>query len=478
MPGPTFYFYDLETSGLSPRDSRIMQFGGQRTDMDLKPVSEPHNLLIRLTEDTLPDPYAVLVTGITPQQTIQDGLSEVEFLKIFTEKIATPGTIFVGFNSVRFDDEFVRFLHYRNFYDPYEWAYKDGRSRWDLLDLTRLTRALRPEGIVWPKDKDGKSTNRLELLTSANGLDHANAHDAVSDVQATIAMARLIKSKQPKLFNFLLTMREKQKIAELVETNEPFVYASGKYPGESEKTTIAIMLAKHPKRAGALVYDLRHDPTPFKDLSVDELVEAWKRRWDDPGLHLPVKTLQYNRCPAVAPISVLDAASQKRINLSIDQARQNLAKLHSQKDLVDNVLKALGIMDDQQELKFAEEHQPVDAQLYGQFFSDTDRQLCQQLRSQQPADLLSFQSKFHDKRLKELLPLYKARNFTSSLTDTERAVWEQHCQDYLFVGGTNSRLARYFSKLEELKQQVGTTDKQKYVLEDLRLYGESLLPDS
>jgi len=474
----TFYFYDLETSGLSPREGRIMQFGGQRTDMDLNPIGEPHNILIRLTEDILPDPYAVMVTGITPQQTLQDGISEADFLKIFAEEIAKPATIFVGYNNVRFDDEFVRFLHYRNFYDPYVWQYKDERSRWDLLDVSRMTRALRPEGIIWPQDKDGKPTNRLELLASVNGLDHASAHDALSDAQAVIEVAKLIKAKQPKLFKFLLEMRDKQKIAKLVETDQPFVYTSGKYPGEFQKTTLAVMLAKHPKRAGALVYDLRYDPSELSNLTVDQLVEAWRRRWDDPGLRLPIKTLQYNRCPAVAPLGVLDEASQKRLGITKATVASHLQKLRDQGDLVARVLKAVGIMDEQQALKFADEEQAVDAQLYGGFFSDGDRLLCEQVRKEQTLDASTLQTKFHDKRLKELLPLYKARNFSTSLTTSERAAWDQHCHDYLFTGGDNGHAARFFAKLEELKQQPKLSDAQRYVLEDLRLYGESLIPEN
>src|SRR3989344_5067621 len=162
-------FYDLETSGFNPREQRIMQFAGQRTEMQLKPIGEPFNYLIKMTEDILPDPDAVLLTGITPQSTIADGITEVAFLKIFAHEISIPGTVFVGFNSIRFDDEFIRFLHYRNFYDAYEWHWADGRGRWDMLDVVRMTRALRPDGIKWPFDSSGVPANRLELLTAING---------------------------------------------------------------------------------------------------------------------------------------------------------------------------------------------------------------------------------------------------------------------------------------------------------------------
>jgi exodeoxyribonuclease-1 len=248
----SFYFYDLETSGISSRSARIMQFAGQRTDLDLKPIGEPETFYIKITPDVLPDPEAILLTGITPQKTLLDGITEAEFLKYFYDKIALPGTIFTGFNSIRFDDEFIRFLNYRNFWDAYEWQWQGSRSKWDILDVSRMTRALRPEGIEWPFDSDGKPSNKLELLAKINKLDHAQAHDAVSDVQATITLARLIKQKQPKLFDYLLGMRDKKRIEELVLKPQPFVYCSGRYSGEYLKTTLAITLTTHPTQKGAV----------------------------------------------------------------------------------------------------------------------------------------------------------------------------------------------------------------------------------
>jgi len=220
-----FFWYDLETSGISPREQRVMQFAGQRTDMDLKPIGAPVNILVRLGEDILPDPEAVLLTGITPQSTLQDGVTEVEFLKLFYEQVATRDTIFVGYNTIRFDDEFMRFMNYRNFYDAYEWQWRDGRSRWDLLDVVRMTRALRPEGIKWPMTDDGKPTNRLELITKLNGVSHEHAHDALADVIASIEVARLIRTKQPKLFDWLLKLRGKNDVKKFLDANQTFIYA-------------------------------------------------------------------------------------------------------------------------------------------------------------------------------------------------------------------------------------------------------------
>jgi len=294
----SFLFYDLETSGFSPRQARIMQFAGQRTDMDLKPIGEPFNFLIKIGSDILPDPDAVLLTGITPQQTLTDGLSEAEFLKVFYEEIVQPETIFIGFNSIRFDDEFMRFLNYRNFYDAYGWQWKDSRSKWDLLDVVRMTRALRPGGIEWPFASDGKPTNKLEFLTKVNKIDHVGAHDALSDVNATIAVARLVKDKQPDLFKYLLSVRDKKSVQRLVEKNEPFVYTSGHFSSEFMHTTAVIQLVPSPTNGAVLIYDLRYDPSPFLKMSVDKLIEAWKYTKDPNALRLPVKTLKYNHAPS------------------------------------------------------------------------------------------------------------------------------------------------------------------------------------
>lgn len=471
----TFFWYDLETTGINPREDRIMQFAGQRTDMDMNPIGEPVNVLVRLSDDILPAPDAILLTGITPQQTLADGLSEVEFLRLFYEQVALPGTVFVGFNSIRFDDEFMRFLHYRNFYDAYEWQWRDGRGRWDLLDVVRMTRALRPDGIEWPI-VDGKPSNRLELLTKVNGIAHQDAHDALGDVRVSIAFAKLIQTKQPKLFHWLLDHRDKAKVAALVEQDEPFVYSSGKYDTDAEKTTVAIRIASHPKNKGALVYDLRHDPTPFLELSPKELAGRWRwTREPDAPARLPVKTMQYNRCPAVAPLSVLDTASRERIKIDLSEVAKHHKVLQDNPEFITRVLAALEILDAEQTSRQSAASSPVDAQLYDGFFSDQDKTVMAVVRAAQPQDLIELEPDLRDVRLKMLLPLYKARNFSRFLTDEERAAWEAHRYHALIDGGVNSKLAKYMHRLQQLADTVQDADK-RYVLQELQLYAESIMP--
>jgi exodeoxyribonuclease-1 len=477
----SFFFYDLETSGFDPRRARVMQFAGQRTDLNLKPVGEPVNVLIKMTSDILPEPDAILVTGITPQMTIADGVTEAEFLKLFYEKVARPDTIFAGFNSIRFDDEFMRFLNYRNFYDAYEWQWIDRSSRWDILDVARMTRALRPDGIKWPFAPDGKPTNRLGFLTTLNKLSHEAAHDALSDVLATIDVARLIRDKQPALFDHLLKIRKKDAVRAIVESKKPFMYTSGRYPSQYLHTTAAVLLGRHAKQDYALVYDLRFDPTPFLEMSVDELIEMWRYNKDPEAVRLPVKTLKYNRCPAIVPGVVKDEATLKRLKLSRDDISSNLAKLtQGGKVFVDKLFQAVERMDVEREkaqIALVDNQLTVDERLYDGFIDGGDKPAMRAVRLASADELTDIGSNFKDSRLKNLLPLYKARNFPKSLEGDEVVEWEKFRALQLLEGGENSRAAKYFARLAELAEGK-LTGEQKYLLEELQLYGQSVIPDS
>ena len=471
----TFYFFDVETSGFSPRTDRIMQFAGQRIDMDLNPIDQPDNILIKLTPDVLPEPGAVLVHGIAPQKTLNEGISEKEFCKYLTGQVSMPNTIMVGYNNIRFDNEFLRFTLWRNFYDAYEWSWKEGCSTWDLLDVARMTRALRPEGINWPFAPDGKPSNKLEYLSAVNKLDHVDAHDAMSDVKASIAVARLIKQKQPKLFKYLFNIRSKDKAAPLVTKGDPLVYTSGRYPAEFEKTTIAVIVAKKADRTGALVYDLRIDPGEFKDLSADELAKRWADR-SDGAPYFPVKELRYNRCPAVAPLSVLDMAGMKRLKLHKEIIADHLTELQKAKNFGDKLIEALDMMWPPRQPEMVVDQRKVDGQLYDAFVPDEDRTKMSLLRAAKPDQLSDLKLDFKDVRLKALLPLYKARNFPEVLTTIEKKLWEDFRRQKLLAGDDTSQVARFFAQLEELDKTPGLDAEKRGLLEELKHYGESAIP--
>ena len=466
----TFFFYDLETSGLSARQDRIMQFAGQRTDMNLEPIGESYNVLVALNDDTLPSPDALMVTGITPQKTVDEGYTEAQFARMLSEEIFTPDTIAVGFNNVRFDDEFIRHLLWRNFYDPYEWSWKDGRSRWDLLDVVRLTRALRPEGIEWPFDDKGEPTNRLELITQANGIAHENAHDALADVTALIDVTKLVKDKQPQLYEYLLKMRDKKQVQTLVNLDDkkPFVYASGRYDKEFAKTTVAFPLSSG-RHGAVIVYDLRYDPTPFVDLSADDLAAkifaTWEQRQAEDFVSLPVKELQYNRCPAVAPLGVLEQGDGwQKISLDAKTVQKHQNILLSHPDFAE---KLRGIFENKSAFKKMPD---PEAQLYDGFLNDRDRIRVEAVRNADERELADFHPEFQDERLVPLLLHYKARNFPRTISQDELQQWESWRAQHL-----QAQLPQFMASLQRLAPTANDNDRQ-FTLQELQLWAESVLP--
>lgn len=431
--------------------------------MDLEPIGEPDDFLIRLTPDILPEPDAILVTGITPQRTHLEGIPEHEFLDYFQDSISILDTIFVGFNTIRFDDEFMRFLHYRNLHDPYEWQWKDGRSRWDLLDVVRMTRALRPEGIKWPFAPDGSRANRLELLTAINGLEHTHAHNALSDVIGSIEVAKLIKTNQPKLFEYLLSIRDKKSVASVLSVPVPLVYTSGRYPGEFEKTTIVIPIGPDKEPGSTLVYDLRTDPVTW--LASAELQDS----------EHPIKPVKHNRCPAIAPISVMDQESWARIGLNpelinerVSFVRENstkLAALYKPKFVRPEAVPLLEIPLEQ-----------VDAALYDGFIGGNDKKLLERIRGLSVDELTDLEATFEDKRLGGLVFLYKARQYPKSLLAEERIRWEKYLENKFMSDTENGEYATFMKRLEELAKLDYLDADKRYILEELALYGQSIVP--
>ena len=439
--------------------------------MDLTPIGEPYNMLVALSDDTLPNPDALMVTGITPQKTVDEGYSEVQFARILNDEIFTPDTIVVGFNNIRFDDEFIRHLLWRNFYDPYEWCWKDGRSRWDMLDVVRMTRALRPEGISWPLDDAGEPTNRLELITRENGIAHKNAHDAMSDVDALIDVTKLIRDKQPQLFEYLLKMRDKKEVVKLVNVDDkkPFVYSSGRYDKEFAKTTAAFPLATG-RNGNVVVYDLRYDPTPFIDLSESELAHkvyaSWQERQAEDFVKLPAKELQPNRCPAVAPLGVLaHGGGWAKISLDAETIAKHQKILLAHPEFAE---KLRTIFENKPE--FTRSPDP-EAQLYDGFLNDRDRLRAEAVRNASERELADFHPNFADERLPGLLLHYKARNFPKTLSSDEREMWQTWR-----AARIQAQLPKYMAALQRFAASALDPGKE-FIVQELQLWAESILPE-
>ncbi len=475
MAANTFYWHDYETFGVLPRRDRPAQFAGLRTDADLVEVGTPQMIYCQPAPDYLPDPESCLLTGILPQTCLEHGLPEHAFAAAIERELAEPGTVGVGYNTIRFDDEVTRHLFWRNLIDPYAREWQNDCGRWDLLDVVRTTFALRPEGIEWPRHEDGRPSFKLEHLTAANGLLHEAAHDALSDVRATIALARLIKTRQPRLWDFCLSLRRKDAVLREIDllNPRPVLHISGMYGAERGCIAIVWPLAAHPTNKNEIiVWDLANDPAELASLDAATARERMFSRSEDlpEGVsRLPVKTIHINKSPiVVGNLKTLSPAMAERWQIDVTKAMQHAEaarQLPTLSALWAEVFQRPG------------ETAPVDVDedLYGGFVGNGDRRTLNMLRTLGPEHLAQEKVSFQDARLEEVFFRYRARNFLASLDASDLARWESHRAACLHQGAGSSRsLAAFFEQIDALSEQAD--ERGEGILGALYDYAESIAP--
>ncbi|MFZ4831695.1 exodeoxyribonuclease I [Rouxiella sp. Mn2063] len=468
---PTFYFHDYETFGKNPALDRPAQFAGVRTDADFNIIEEPLVIYCRPADDYLPEPEAVMITGITPQLALAKGLNEAEFTAQIHTAFSVPGTCIVGYNNIRFDDEVSRNILYRNFYDPYAYSWQNGNSRWDLLDVMRACYALRPEGINWPENDDGFPSFRLEHLTRANGIEHENAHDAMADVYATIAMAKLVKQAQPRLFDYLLEHRNKHKINALIDipAMTPLVHVSGMFGAARGNTSWVAPLAWHPDNKNAvIVCDLGGDMTPLLELDANQMRERLYTRRENlaPGQSpLPIKLLHINKCPVLAPAKTLLPENAERLGIDRQYCLNNLQLLRQDPHVREKVVALFA------EAEPFTPSEDVDARLYDGFFSEADRSTMRIIQQTKPENLPALDLSFNDPRLETLLFRFRARNYPGTLDDAEQQKWLAHRKEVL----NSDKVQNYVLQLESLYNLHEGDAEKTALLKALFEYGRQLV---
>jgi len=467
---PTLFWLDYETFGATPSTDRPCQFAGVRTDMDLNIIGEPLVIYCKPPVDYLPSPEACLITGITPQEAHEKGLPEPEFIAQIHAELSKPNTCVIGYNNVRFDDEVTRYTLYRNFFDPYAWAWQNGNSRWDLLDIMRTCYALRPDGVNWPDNEDGLPSFKLEHLSVANGIEHANAHDAMADVYATIELAKILKQNQPKLFDYLFNLRHKRKLQELIDIVEltPLVHVSGMFGVGCGNTSWIVPMAWHPDNKNAVItVNLAMDPTPLIELDADTLRERLYTKRADLGpdeLPIPLKLVHLSKCPVLAPAKTLKAEDAERIGIDRQQCLKNLQLLKSHPEIREKLLAIYGV-----EREYSANNN-VDAMLYDGFFSTADRSTIDIIRETAPEELAKLELNVDDKRIRPLLFRYRARNYPMTLDFKEQQQWKHHCQDYF-----ESNLPAYMENLESIAMTHQADEAKMAILKAVYEYVDSLV---
>jgi len=477
MTQNTLYWHDYETFGLDPLRDRPVQFAGVRTDEDLNIIGEPLNIMARPAPDTLPHPISSIITGITPQQALEQGMPEAEFISRILEELSQPGTCGVGYNSLRFDDEVTRNTLYRNLYDPYGREWQNGNSRWDIIDMVRACCDLRPEGIVWPQREDvDRSSFRLEELTAANGIHHAQAHDALSDVFATIAMAKLIKDKQSKLYDFLYKLRRKNEVLKYIDLKEmtPILHTSGMYGSDYGNTRMVVPIAAHPtNKNSVIVFDLAQDPKYLLDLGAKTLRDRLYTSSDDlpDGVERPaLKQLFINKCPVIAPTSTLTGEAAKRLNIDLMTCKRNRQTLIAARKAIQQKIGKIF-----EPVEFEPVTDP-DLMIYaGGFFADKDKTLMNTIHSTDPEALGTQTWRFDDKRLPEMLFRYRARNYPETLSIDEQAEWVEHCRARLIEGEAGHlTFTGFYDEIEELRTEMELDEHKMRLLDEVAAFGREL----
>ncbi|MEQ3639564.1 MAG: exodeoxyribonuclease I [Alteromonas sp.] len=476
MQTPTFLWHDFETFGTNTHKDLPCQFAAVRTDENLNIVGRPINIISAIANDYLPHPEACLVTGITPQQTLRDGSNEADFAAKIYQEMSTPNTCSVGYNSIRFDDEVARFLFYRNFYDPYSREWRNGNSRWDIIDLARACYALRPEGIVWPKRDDGSPSFKLELLTEANGLEHGNAHDALSDVYATIALAKLIKEKQPRLFDYAFSLRSKHAVMQQIDLSKPSVllHISSKLPASQGCCTWIMPIAKHPKNGnGFITIDLSHDVDSLLNDTPQEIkqklyapAEQFTSKQERPG----IKVIHANRSPFITTAKAMSEDNAERLGLDRERCLDNYRKIAANPEIAQKLVALYDIEDEHGE-------QDIDHALYsGGFLSEEDRRWCEQVIESRPENLIAIADNTQHQGLRALLFRYRARNFPNTLTADEMTRWQRHRHARLTDASSNGSITldTYLVKLEQLAHEYSDNPDKQAILRALYQYAKNL----
>lgn len=475
MADTTYYWHDYETFGAQPRLDRPAQFAGLRTDADLQPIGEPLSLYCQPTCDVLPQPEACLITGITPQVAEQRGVPEPEFIAAILRELGAPGTCGVGYNSLRFDDEVTRHTAWRNFHDPYAREWRDGCSRWDIIDMVRLCYALRPDGIEWPLRDDGQPSFRLEDLAAANGLSKQRSHDALSDVHTTIDLARLVRDRQARLFEYVRSHRDKQSAAAMLDLkgHTPVLHVSDKFPAAQGCISLVMPLAADPNNPKKIAcYDLRQAPDDLLSLTPEDIHE----RLFTPTADLPddvsrvaIKHVHLNKCPVLVPVKTLQAEQAWRVGLDLDQCRAHWKQIHDELAHVQAKLAAVALMGD-----FAPPSDP-EQDLYGGFVGDADRRLCQQVLRLSPAEFDGLDLPFEDRRLHELLFRYRARHYPDSLNEAEQEEWQNWRNNRLeFAPDGGLTLDEFDATVSALQQRAKDDADTRALLADLAAWGERL----
>lgn len=465
----SYLFYDIESSGLNKAFDQVLQFAAVRTDMELNEL-ERYNIIIQLRPDVVIAPMALITHRIPIEKTF-DGLCEFDAMRTIHNLLNEPGTISLGYNTLGFDDEFLRFSFYRNLLTPYTHQYANGCSRMDLLPIAALFRLYKPEVLNWP-DIDGKPTLKLEYLNEANELAKGQAHDALVDVLATVELARRF-SKEEAMWNYLkdsfnknIDRQRREKLTPLfqsrLESHDKALMVGVEFGSDNNYQSPVLSIGESRPYSNQTLW-LRLDLPELRETTletIDETTWVIRKRFGEPGILLPPLKRYWDRL------------SPERLQIVSD----NIAWLQANPALFEEIIRH------HQEFSYPEiPNLDIDAALYQRgFLSKAEQKVCDQFQVASPEERFELLDQFTDEETKILAVRILFRNFPEDAPEEYAEAFDQYMQQinpeeaFLamldYKGQQRTTPAGAMQEIYKLRSEPSLDDEQRTLLDELEEY--------
>ncbi len=463
-----YVFYDFETSSSNIYWGQIIQIGAILTNDNLDELDR-FDARCRLNPGIIPEASALIVNKTSPAMLKQSNLSHYQMIRQFVETLKRWGkATYIGYNSIEFDENFLRSTLFQTLEYPYITS-TNGNNRGDVLGLSRAANFYYPNTLKNPINEKGNAVYKLDQMAPLNGIEHGDAHNAIGDVVATLGIAKIISKKAPNVWKASHLTLDKNKTLEIIKNEK--LFCTNEYFYGKSRPYVQSFVCEHPVYAWPLTFDLKHDPSQYVDLSLNELAAAMKKQ---PKF---IRTVRHNKHPILMNLSYFEKFDEyKEIGINKLEERAKLIKENKQFAEKVSEIKSIEVQE-KKRFKSQEDIYPEES-IYEGFPPAEDNKIMPQFHSAPWNEKLSILSKFKDKRFqyfgKKLLYIEKPeilgksdynmihRDVAKKLLSTNNEKW--------------NTIPRTYSEIDTLRAKYdreGAPEKLK-ILEEINVYVEDL----
>jgi len=446
-----FIFYDTETTGTRTPFDQILQFAAIKTDDEFN-ILDTFDVRCRLLPYIVPAPGALLVTGVSVSDITTCPLSHFEMMRQVHTKMhewSEGGAVFVGWNSMRFDETMLRQAYYQTLLPVYQ-TNTNGNGRADIMRMVQIVSTCAPNCLAIPLQTDGKRTFKLGLIAAANNVVLEHAHEALADTGATLGVAKLVKQRAPALWDALIANARKSGPLSLIKS-EPFLLLSEYYFSNAYSFVVAAIVANADNANEWAVFDLQFDPAQYLNASDDDLRAAID------GKAKAIRRVSINSQPGLLPVDFApDDIQGGRQSLETYQARAQLIREHSA--FRQRVARLLAD-------RYEDKAEPanVEERIYSGFPSNDDQALMHSFHGENWEDRIGIIPEIKDDRYRQLGQRIVATERPDLLTVKARQVWESWCRERLCQNGDTPWLTvpRALAALSDLTKNASPDHKRQ-----------------